>query len=77
MFIKLSNKFDDKYDMWIDTKELEKLKTIEIDLTPYEQKVDLRAWCHIPNPTFGIEFKLFGCFEIGLNTISIDHYKKL
>lgn len=76
MFVKLENKFDEKYDMWVNTSEIEQLMDINIiNNTRSNYKKDIVVWCHEPESDFGIKFVLFGCLIIGHNKISFDYYK--
>lgn len=71
MFVKLSNKFIDKYDMWVDIKDLEKVNDPD-ERFPSVYKVDLIAWCHEPETVFGVKFLLKGCWIVGPGKISYD-----
>jgi hypothetical protein len=80
MYIKLDNKFEDKYPMWVQVSDLMKLNepTFE-NYVDFEasMKRDIIAYCHVANDTYGIKFKLIGCWINGPNSISIDHIKKV
>ncbi len=84
MYVKVENKFDEKYDMWVDTKDLETLTDPAIFnnislVGPIGYKKDMEAYCHVASDTFGIKFKLIGCFihDSHDGLLSIDDYKRM